>query len=389
VYAEPTVVDRAAWELADTEAMMQAAEDLYGPYRWGRYDLLVLPPSFPYGGMENPRITFATPTILAGDRSLVALVAHELAHSWSGNLVTNATWGDFWLNEGFTVYFELRILERLYGEEHAAMLWRLSRQDLEVELVGVDPAETALRLDFSGRDPDEGVTPIAYDKGALFLRLLEEAAGRERFDAFLRSYFDTYAFRSMTTDGFLEVLERELLGPAGLSAEELQVAAWVDGPGVPDNAPVSVSTAFDAVDRDLAALADGRPVADLATDGWVTQQWLHFVRGLPAQLDGDRLAELDRVLGFSESGNSEVLCAWLTRAVDWGLVFHDPRVEAALERFLVGQGRRKFLKVLYEGLARTPEGLALAARIYAVARPGYHAVARGTVDGIVGQPGTA
>lgn len=386
VYAEPSVVERAAWELADTEAMMQAAEDLYGPYRWGRYDLLVLPPSFPFGGMENPRITFATPTILAGDRSLVALVAHELAHSWSGNLVTNATWDDFWLNEGFTVYFEIRILEQLYGEEHAAMVWRLSRQDLEVELTQVPPADTALRLDLSGRDPDDGVSPIAYDKGALFLRLLEEAAGRERFDAFLRSYFDTFAFRSMTTDGFLEVLERELLAPAGLSAEELQVAAWVDGPGVPDNAPVVASTAFDAVDRQLAELGAGHPADGLATDGWVTQQWLHFVRGLPADLEDPRLAEIDRTFRFSESGNAEVLCAWLTRALDWGLVFRDPRVEAALERFLVAQGRRKFLKPLYERLVRTPEGTTLATRIYAAARPGYHAVARGTVDPLVGPP---
>src|SRR6185436_14049891 len=115
VYAEPSVVDAAAFEFADTEPMIHAVEELYGPYRWGRYDLLVLPPSFPFGGMENPRLTFATPTILSGDRSLVNLVAHELAHSWSGNLVTNATWNDFWLNEGFTVYFERRIMEEVSG----------------------------------------------------------------------------------------------------------------------------------------------------------------------------------------------------------------------------------------------------------------------------------
>ena len=113
VYAEPAVVEKAASEFADLEKMVDAAEELCGPYRWGRYDVLVLPPSFPFGGMENPRLTFATPTVLAGDRSLTSLVAHELAHSWSGNLVTNATWSDFWLNEGFTTYFENRIMEAL------------------------------------------------------------------------------------------------------------------------------------------------------------------------------------------------------------------------------------------------------------------------------------
>src|SRR6185295_20192533 len=134
VYAEPSVIELAAWELADTPKMIDAAERLYGPYRWGRYDLLVLPPSFPYGGMENPRLTFATPTILARDRSLVSLVAHELAHSWSGNLVTNSNWNDFWLNEGFTTYIENRLMDALYGKEYADMLWELGYQDLQAEV---------------------------------------------------------------------------------------------------------------------------------------------------------------------------------------------------------------------------------------------------------------
>ena len=121
VWAEPSVVEAAAREFEDTEKMVTTTEALYGPYRWGRYDILVLPPSFPFGGMENPRLTFATPTVIAGDKSLVALVAHELAHSWSGNLVTNATWHDFWLNEGFTTYLERRIVEAVYGKRVADM----------------------------------------------------------------------------------------------------------------------------------------------------------------------------------------------------------------------------------------------------------------------------
>src|SRR5918992_826142 len=212
VYAEPSVVERAAREFADTEKMISATEKLYGPYRWGRYDILVLPPSFPFGGMENPRLTFATPTILAGDKSLVSLVAHELAHSWSGNLVTNATWSDFWLNEGFTVFFELRIMEALYGRERASMLEVLGRRELtdEIARLGATSPDTILHMDLEGRDPDDGMTDIAYQKGAAFLHTVESIVGRERLDAFLREYFDEHAFEPMTSESFLEYMNQEL-----------------------------------------------------------------------------------------------------------------------------------------------------------------------------------
>ncbi|MGH9593638.1 MAG: M1 family aminopeptidase/hydrolase, partial [Bryobacteraceae bacterium] len=170
VYAEPSLLDAAAHEFADTEAMIAAVEAMYGPYRWGRYDLLVLPPSFPFGGMENPRLTFTTPTVLAGDRSLVSLVAHELAHSWSGNLVTNATWSDFWLNEGFTVYLERRILEKVYGKPRAEMEAVLGRRELDREMAGLSENDRVLHIDLNGRDPDEGCTLVPYEKGALLLR---------------------------------------------------------------------------------------------------------------------------------------------------------------------------------------------------------------------------
>ena len=249
VYAEPAVVEAAAWEFADTERMMEAAERLYGPYRWGRYDLLVLPPSFPYGGMENPRLTFATPTILAGDRSLVTLVAHELAHSWSGNLVTNATWDDIWLNEGFTVYFEMRIDEELYGTDITAMLQRQGRRNLEAELANLDERDTWLEADMAGRDPEEGAVLVPYEKGSLFLCLLERTVGRERFDAFLADYFDRFAFRSMDTATFLAHLRAELLEPAGIADADIDLEAWVHGPGLPTNAPDFPSDGFDRADR--------------------------------------------------------------------------------------------------------------------------------------------
>src|SRR4028119_788110 len=225
VYAEPTVVELAAWEMADTPKMIEAAEKLYGPYRWGRYDMLILPPSFPYGGMENPRLTFVTPTLLARDRSLVSLIAHELAHSWSGNLVTNSNWNDFWINEGFTTYFERRIMESLYGKEYADMLAVLGRQDLQtiVDELGADSLDTHLVLDLAGRNPDDGMNDIAYEKGALFLRTIEEAVGRERFDAFMRGWFDGYAFQSVDTPRFLAALRENLLKGRPQVAEKLLI----------------------------------------------------------------------------------------------------------------------------------------------------------------------
>src|SRR4029078_6772940 len=202
VYPQPGVVERAAWERADTPKMIAAAEKLYGPYRWGRYDILILPASYPYGGMENPRLTFAPPTVLAGDRSLVSLVAHELAHSWSGNLVTNATWNDFWLNEGFTTYIESRIMEELRGKNYADMLRLLGRQDLEeaVKAAGPHSPDTRLHIDLTGRDPDAGTGDVAYEKGAAFLQTVESVVGRERLDKFLREYFDHFQFQPLSSD---------------------------------------------------------------------------------------------------------------------------------------------------------------------------------------------
>ncbi|MGH7720085.1 MAG: M1 family metallopeptidase [Gemmatimonadaceae bacterium] len=381
VYAEPSVLDAAAYELADVERMMEAAEALYGPYRWGRYDILVLPPSFPFGGMENPRLTFATPTILAGDRSLVSLVAHELAHSWSGNLVTNATWSDFWLNEGFTSYIELRIMERLYGRERAAMLEQLARRDLEQAIrdAGGDTAQTVLHVDLRGRNPDDAVGPIAYDKGAAFLRTIETVVGRERFDEYLRGYFDRYAFQSITTDRFLADLRSHLLRGNEDLERRLRLDEWVYGAGLPDNVAVPSTDAFTRVETQAASFAQGSAAAALATSGWTTQEWQHFLEVLPDTLSQPRLAELDRAFGFTRTGNSEVLFAWLRIAIRNR---YEPALPA-LENFLVSQGRRKFLRPLYEDLMRTPWGTELARRIYARARPTYHSVSTGTLDPIV------
>jgi leukotriene-A4 hydrolase len=382
VYAEPPVIELAAWEFADTPKMIEAAERLYGPYRWGRYDLLVLPPSFPYGGMENPRLTFVTPTLLARDRSLVSLIAHELAHSWSGNLVTNATWNDFWLNEGFTTYFERRIMEALYGKEYTEMLAVLGRQDLQtiVDELGADSPDTHLLLNLAGRDPDEGTSDIAYEKGALFLRTIEEAVGRERFDPFLRSWFETHAFQSMDTPRFLAYLQENLLKDRPEVAQRLQIDAWINGPGVPANEPKIRSEALAQVDRQIQAYNQGTLAGQLQTQGWTSHHWLHFLRTLPEPLPREKMADLDAAFKFSQSGNSEILNAWLLRAIRSQYEVANP----ALERFLLSMGRRKFLRPLYTELAKTPAGAEMALRIYEQARPGYHPVSQQTIDEILG-----
>ena len=381
VYAEPQVVEAAAWELADTEAMIEAAERLYGPYRWGRYDLLILPPSFPYGGMENPRLTFATPTIIAGDRSLVTLVAHELAHSWSGNLVTNATWNDLWLNEGFTTYFETRIDEEMYGAAYTSMLLRLGRQELEKTLAGASPEQTVLHAELE--DPDGYLPKLPYEKGSLFLRMLEARVGRERFDVFLRAYFDRFAFGSMDTPTFLAHLSAELLEPAGLTPEDVDVEGWVHGPGVPAGAPEFASDAFDLVDEQAAALLGGAPASTLDVDGWSSHQWVALVRALPAGVDHGVLDDLDATYALSTSGNIEIATAWFELVVAAGWVLERPEVDAALADLLTRHGRALYLRKVYTRLAESERGLARAREIYAVARPTYHPVSQGVVDRIL------
>jgi len=383
VYAEPSVVGKAAWEFADTEKMIAAAEKLYGPYRWERYDLLVLPPSFPFGGMENPRLTFATPTILAGDRSLVSLVAHELAHSWSGNLVTSATWNDFWLNEGFTNYFESRIMEAIYGRDFSEMQAQLSKRELEefVRETGATSRETWLYLDLAGRDPDDAPGAIVYDKGYFFLRHLEETVGRERWDKFLHDYFSAHAFHSMTTAGFVAELQAKLLAADAAAAARADVQAWIYGPGLPAGIAAPSSPAFQKVDAELARLAAGTPPAQLATAGWVTQQWQQFLRNLPgpAPVATERLAALDAAFDFTGSGNAEIAVDWFQRAIAAGYKPAYP----AIERFLLSVGRRKFIGPLYASLAKTPNGLAFAREVYTRARPGYHPLAQLSLDGLL------
>ena len=377
VWAEPATLDRAAHELADTERMVAAAEQLYGPYRWGRYDMIVLPPAFPYGGMENPTLTFLTPTFVAGDRSLVGLVAHELAHSWSGNLVTNAVWSDSWLNEGFTSYFENRIMEAIYGRERAAQEAALSWDDMQTTLEELTATPNETRLHNPGGNPDADTGGIVYDKGALFLRTIERTVGRERFDQWLRSYFDRHAFQPMTSGLFLSDLRTNLVRGDAALERRLELDQWVYQPGLPANAARPDPAAFAEVDQAVRAFNAGGPVSAVPYAQWNWAERVRFLEALPKEMPTARLAELDRAFGLSASGNSEVLFTWLQLAL---ANRYEPAVPAA-ERFLMAMGRRKFVAPLFETLYGEGEwGRPIATRVYARARPLYHSVTTRTVD---------
>jgi len=385
VYAEPGILDAAAREYADTERMIDAAEALYGPYRWGRYDLLVLPPSFPYGGMENPRLTFLTPTAIAGDKSLVSLIAHELAHSWSGNLVTNAAWRHMWLNEGFTNYVENRVVEAVYGSERAEMELAISQAELVAgDLRTLEPGLTVLVPDLRGRSPDDVFSEVPYIKGAWFLHTLETRVGRAAFDPFLRGWFDAHAFGSVDTDTFVRYLERHLLAqhPAAMGKQEL--AQWLHEPGLPPGTRATTSARLGAVDSASAQwLAGELAAADLPTAAWTTQEWLHFLNTLPPDLASARLAQLDQAWHLTRSGNSEIAFRWFMAGIRAG---YEP-ARQALEAFLLQVGRRKFIVPLYQELAKRPADKAWAQAIYVRARPGYHPVSQHSVDAVLGRPG--
>ena len=376
VYAEPSMLPTCADELIDMGKMVDAAEELYGGYDWERFDVIVLPPSFPFGGMENPRLTFATPTIIAGDKSLTALIAHELAHSWSGNLVTNATWDDFWLNEGFTVYFERRIMEALYGKDYVEMLALLGFQSLERDLKALDPNLQRLKLKLKGLHPDEGMSEIAYEKGYFFLRLIEETVGRDKFDVFLKNYFNDHKFQTIITEYFIGYLKDNLLIPSG---SKINIDEWVYSAGLPENCPVISCSRFEAIDSLLNLYQRKSDVAILDAKNWSTHEWRHFIAGLHSETSKQQMKSIDEKFNLTQSGNSEILAIWFEQSIRFGY----EGIDDALEQFLIRIGRRKFLVPLYQALSNTTSGKNRAKEIYEKARSNYHYVSYSTIDKIL------
>ncbi|PQJ33194.1 aminopeptidase [Nonlabens arenilitoris] len=376
VYAEKSMLAKVHEEFSDMEKMVVAAENLYGDYDWEQFDVIVLPPSFPFGGMENPRLTFATPTVIAGDKSLTSLVAHELAHSWSGNLVTNATWNDFWLNEGFTVYFEIRIMEALYGKDRANMLALIGRQDLEDEIEGMKetPNDTKLKLDLKGRNPDDGMNSIAYDKGYLFLRTLEEKVGRDNMDTFLKSYFKKNAFSTTNTEDFITYLNENLLEKNNIT---FNTEEWIYQPGIPDNAAVIQSDAFTNVEKTLNDFIATNEIDVAATANWTPQEWVHFIRNFPTDISAAQMQQLDNIFDFTNSTNSYITMVWYEQSILNN--YHDNNVDTKIAEFLNTVGRRWYVTTLFSAFAKA-ERIEEAKEIYKTARGNYHSVTANTVD---------
>jgi leukotriene-A4 hydrolase len=388
VYAEAPTLDAAAREFADVETMLTTCEKMFGPYQWGRYDLLILPPSFMWGGMENPRLSFITPTVIAGDRSLVSLIAHELAHSWSGNLVTNASWESVWLNEGFTTYLERRIIEVVYGPDRRAMEDTLGFQSLQRDLESLrkagDAALTKLAVDLRGRDPDDAFSDIAYEKGRFFAGFLESRLGRERLDAFLRGYFSSFAFRSVTTDEFRAYLKEHVLDRPNANMSVAEVNAWIDEPGLPKTLVIPRSNAFQVVDRARNDWLDARrPLNEIDTSKWTTHHWLHFLDNIPSTTSAAQLKQLDDAFRLTASTNSEIAHSWFKNAIRADYQSAYP----ALETYLTSIGRRKLVKDLYEDLAKTEGGRQRARAIYRKARPLYQVPLAEQLDELLGKPG--
>lgn len=379
VYAEPAQIQKCVNELEDLNQMMLAAEKLYGKYSWERYDVLFLPSGFPFGGMENPRLTFATPTILTGDKSLVNLIAHELAHSWSGNLVTNASWNDFWLNEGFTVYFERRIMEALEGQEYAAMLWDLGIQDLKetiADFQGDNSPYTKLKLNLDGKDPDLGFSDIAYEKGATLLLLIEKAIGRSAIDSFLNQYFAEHRFQTMNTEAFVKYAESNLFNQYPELRKQIAFDQWVYEEGLPDNCPEIDNPRFGKVDAVLNQIVSGATIEKTVTQSWSTHEWLHFLRSLKARgADRSTLQKLDAVFDLTNSSNAEIATVWFTLSVASG--YEQPFRN--METFLEYTGRMKFLDRIYGALYQSDVYRPKAKEYFERYRQNYHPLAQKSI----------
>lgn len=377
VYAEPSVVDKAAREFADTEKMIQTAESLYGPYRWGRYDLLVLPPSFPFGGMENPNMTFVTPTIIVGDKSLVSVISHELAHSWSGNLVTNASWRDGWLNEGFTTYVQGRITEALYGKRQADEETLLAIRALQKGINDMPANSQKLAPEPRGVGADDALSDVAYDKGSWFLRTLEQKFGRKDFDTWLKSYFDHFAWHSITTEQMLAYLKPNLIEkyPGKMRWDEVQ--DWVYGTGIPKDAPIPDSPQFDAIDKQRSAFLVGTlPAARLDAKGWNTQEWMYFLDRLPDTPTLAQVQQIDAAWHLTGTHNAEIGMRWYVHAIAAG----DKAAWPAAAEHMTRIGRLYLTLPVYRAFANTPEGLAYAEQVYAKAKDGYHPMTQQAVE---------
>ncbi|KAJ2311409.1 Leucyl aminopeptidase yscIV [Coemansia sp. RSA 2611] len=390
VWSEPENIDACAWEFAEMETILQTAEDVVSPYLWGRYDLLVLPPSFPFGGMENPCLTFVTPTLLAGDRSLTDVIAHEIAHSWSGNLVTAKNWEHFWLNEGWTTFFERKIVGRLNGEDARQLSCVIGEADLveSIQFYGKDSPLTALVPKLDNVDPDDAYSTVPYDKGAHLLYYLEQALGGPAvFEPYMRSYIKAFQGQSISTYDWKNHLLSYFADndPAKLELlDSMEWDKWLTAPGMPpvsnqyDGRPQEACLAL--ADRWLKAIDDSSydqfSPADI--EGFSTMQRVIFLSRLAdnAPLQADTLRAVDRTYQLTGYRNCEVRFGWLALALKSNYM---AVVDAVID-MLSTQGRMKFTRPLYRLLHACPDGRELAVKTFLRLRDFYHPICARMVE---------
>ncbi len=380
VYAEPSVLPKAEFEFAELDKIFAIAERMFGPYLWGRFDVLVMPFSFPYGGMENPRLTFVSPTTISGDRSSVFVVAHELAHSWSGNLTTNANWNEFWLNEGPTTYFERRIIEELYGTKRSEVEWALSYSELLENLDGFkdDQELTKLHTHLDERSPEDGFNGLPYNKGSFFFYELESKLGREKLDQFWRFYFGKYAFKSVTTDDFMYALS-SFFDDSDL-IEDLDVKTWVFEPNIPAKwAPPSFPRIKEiqvlAEDFITNRLQDSAKIT--ALDSREQGVFLDIILS-QSRLNHEQLTTIEKSFALSTSGNAELLAKWFQITIANQFTLNFPQIE----KFLMTTGRMRFLVPVFKALNQTNscQSIEFANKVYGKARASYFKVAQNRLD---------
>jgi len=378
VWSEKANIDKCYSEFEDTETILKAAEEVAGEYVWGRYDLLVLPPSFPYGGMENPCLTFVTPTLLAGDKSLVNVVAHEIAHSWTGNLVTNANWEHFWLNEGFTVFLERKILAKLAGPEEGeavregAHMMGLNSLKYAIEVFGKDNPLTALNVNLDGVDPDDAFSSVPYEKGSTFLFYLETLVGGPAvFDPFLRSYIAEHAYKSITSEVFVGYFKSHFPNV------EVDWRGWLTTPGMPLVIPkyddsrqqksIEVAKAWsngDISEKERESLSSKQVISTLTL--------LHTYDDVTL----DTVKQLDSTFHFGDSQNAEILFAWCRVCIK---ARYSPIVSKALN-FVTTQGRMKFVRPIFRDLFSWKEYSQHAIDVFERKKSFYHNICRSMVE---------
>jgi len=393
IWCEPCTLKAAADEFHQTELFLKTAEDITSmPYAWKRYDLLVLPGSFPYGGMENPCLTFVTPTLLAGDGSLVCVVAHEIAHSWTGNLVTNKTWGHFWLNEGWTTWLQRRIMNKIENVPHDMDLDAIGgAQFLEQDIEMLDKSMTSLYLKLGDNDPDESYSRVPYEKGFHLLYALERMVGEETFLELVAAYLKKFAYGTVTTEEFREFcigFWKNTNPAAYTKVKDFSWDEWMYGTGMPP-LPVFNKSLAEAAESLAAAWVefdnneDQKEVSapDVDISEWTSAQKVCFLNtlllvqddesGKPKKFTIFTLQLMQMKYSFQRSKNAEILFRYCMLAVQ----SEDRGIYPVVVRFITSQGRMKYIRPLYRAMFASATSREIGVETFLKNKDFYHPIA--------------